>query len=216
MKRMDVSQLLEFCGDADIAQAEDITASLCHSLEALGVLVADHLGVDFAGIEQSADGVLAGFVPRQPGDRCPAVLADCDEDGVWPGSPLRTLLVYDDDHGQTLLARHAVSDPGIRVIEVHSAEEAWQAYQSNPVDVVVTNIGLPGCNGMELLRRIVSQTNRVRRGRPRKVPVITTSGAEFDDVVRHEIDQAGGVVHLKKPVDWARLAPVISALCQVS
>ena len=93
MKRMDVSQLLEFCGDADISQAEDITASLCHSLEALGVLVADHLGVDFAGIEQSADGVLAGFVPRQPGDRCPAVLADCDEDGVWPGSPLRTLLV---------------------------------------------------------------------------------------------------------------------------
>ena len=215
MKKMDVSQLLEFCRDAEIAEAEEITTDVLRSLHALGVLVAGQLGVNFSGIEQSTQGVLAGFIPRQPGDRCPAILADCDEEGVWPDSGLRTLLVCDDDHNQTLLARHAISDPGIRVLEVHSAEDAWQTYQSNPVDLVITDIGLPGFNGFELLRRIVTHKD-VRGGRRRKVPVITISGDEFADFDRHKIDQAGGVTHLKKPVDWVRLGPVISALCQVS
>ena len=215
MKTLDVLQLLEVCRDADIAETQDIIAQLLQSLDALGSLVADHLGVDFYGIEQSTHGVEAGFVPRRPGDGCPPVLAEYDDEGAWPMSRQRTVLVCDDDPAQTSLARHAVTGPEVQVIETHSGEEAWLVYQTTPVDMVVTDIRLSDFDGFELLRRIATHQSN-RGGRRRKVPVITISDAEWVDGQHRNIDQAGGVVHLTKPVNWTRLGLFISELCQLS
>ena len=216
MKKLDVSQLLDVCRDAGIVEAEEIVADLLESLEGLGFLVAKHLGISFVGIEQSPDGLMAGFCPcRVAGAGLSGLVAYGNECGEVERNRERTVLVCDDDRTQTLLAREAVTASGLRVIEAHSADEAWQAYQAGPVDMVVIDTTLPGFAGSELLRRIVAETGSHTRRR-RKVPIITISADEWRDCNRCERDQVGSVIHLTKRIDWTRLGRMIGELCQVS
>jgi CheY-like chemotaxis protein len=211
MKKLNIAQLLALCNDVEVDNRQQLTQTLLATLEQLAVGAARKLGVAACGVERSRYGVHVAFSPLAPGDPCPPLLQACDDEGVWHEPPQRTLLICDDDRNQTLLARHAVSNLGIRVIETHSAEEAWRAYQLNEVNLVITDIVLPGQDGFELLGKIVA--HEARKGNRRKVPVITISGDAATEIGCERVDRAGVVAHLKKPVDWGQLGPVIGELC---
>jgi CheY-like chemotaxis protein len=65
----------------------------------------------------------------------------------------RILLVDDNSHGMT--ARKLIlTDHGYEVETAKSGEEAWDIFQKNNFDIVVTDLRMSGIDGVELIRRI--------------------------------------------------------------
>lgn len=60
-----------------------------------------------------------------------------------------------------------LEDAGFTVTAASDGEEAWQSFCQEPPDLVITDMAMPRCDGLELLRRIRSKS---------EVPVIVFSG----------------------------------------
>ncbi len=67
--------------------------------------------------------------------------------------PLNLLVVDDDDHTREL-CRAVAEDSGMRVLDVSTAEEALEMLDISSVDILLTDLRLPGTSGLELLRRV--------------------------------------------------------------
>ena len=68
-------------------------------------------------------------------------------------SDIRILLV--DDHLDTALAmRKLLERLGYRISIANTLAEAIASYQSDPVDLVISDIGLPDGSGLELIRQL--------------------------------------------------------------
>lgn len=64
------------------------------------------------------------------------------------------ILVVDDEPPIRRFLRTALTAQSYRVEEAASGEEALEFLQRNPVDLVVLDLGLPGMDGLEVLRRL--------------------------------------------------------------
>jgi CheY-like chemotaxis protein len=107
----------------------------------------------------------------------------------------RRILVVDDEPDVRDLLRHIFVGEGAVVEATSSVAEAVAAFEASPPDVVVTDIGMSGEDGYDLLRRL-----RGRRGRDgREIPVVAlTAYVSPDDVAR--MNGEGFRSHLAKPV----------------
>ena len=107
------------------------------------------------------------------------------------GPPVRVLLVDDDDDNRELMGE-LLELAGFAVARAGSGAEALAALAAAPVDVLVTDVGMPGMGGLELARA-------AKRLAP-AVPVIAVTGwgerGDVADARGHEIDAI-----LVKPVD---------------
>ena len=65
-----------------------------------------------------------------------------------------TILVVDDEPGIRELIRKILTRERYRVLEAGSAEEALSAAQGQPVDLLITDVMLPGMQGPDLARRM--------------------------------------------------------------
>ncbi len=68
------------------------------------------------------------------------------------------LVVDDEPDGRSLLAR-LLTDSGARVLSAASAEEGLQTLEAQPVDVLISDVGMPGLDGYEFIRRVRSSGN---------------------------------------------------------
>lgn len=119
---------------------------------------------------------------------------------------LRVLLV-DDDSDALLMARDVLVAAGAEVATASSADVALDLLDVRPFDAAVLDIGLPGVDGYELLRRIRARP-RARQGR---IPAAAlTAYARAADRTRSL--QAGFLIHLSKPVQPHELAAAVQAL----
>lgn len=119
---------------------------------------------------------------------------------------LRILVVEDDDDARALV-QTIMADCGGRVTTASDVPEAIVSFESEPPDVLLSDIGLPGQNGYDLIQWIRSLPPE-RGGR---VPAVAmTAYARTDD--RDRALTAGFTVHLPKPVEPAELAVVVAAL----
>lgn len=116
-----------------------------------------------------------------------------------------SILVVDDDdlirRGLADLARAALPDAR----EVRQAEDGLKAVREAAaagVDIVVTDVKMPGCDGIEMIGRLAGLGFRGQ--------IVVVSG--FDDyaLVRSAL-KAGAVDYLLKPVDPAEFAQVLRA-----
>src|SRR6185436_10451976 len=108
---------------------------------------------------------------------------------------LDVLLVEDD--ADTREALHLVlRNQGSRVRSVASVRQALEAYDAQPPDLVISDVGLPGENGYVLIRTIRDR----EEGRSRRTLAIAITGfASRDD---HESAlRAGFDEHVAKPVE---------------
>ena len=107
---------------------------------------------------------------------------------------MRILLVEDDDliRGNT---GEMLKEAGFVVVEAASAEEALMALQTAPVDVLVTDLNLPGASGREL-------AEKARALRPDAIVIFATGDP---GAVANEID----CVVLPKPYNATALASAI-------
>jgi CheY-like chemotaxis protein len=134
--------------------------------------------------------------------------SEADKTGVSkpPAMPLRLLVVEDHpDTASTLL--RLLTRYGYQVEAADSVGTALEAVQHGSFDVVVTDIGLPDGNGVELFQQIKAG----ERGQGVRGIALSGFGTE-DDVARSKA--AGFDDHLTKPVDFSLLHRRLSEIGQ--
>jgi CheY-like chemotaxis protein/anti-sigma regulatory factor (Ser/Thr protein kinase) len=125
-----------------------------------------------------------------------------------PAAPLprlRVLLVDDSLDTVQILGRLLVMK-GLEVWEASSVEQALARMREEIPDVIVTDIGMPDCDGYDLLR-LVRADSRLSH-----VPVVAATGY----VSRHERERMSAVgfaATLTKPFDLAELLETFARVC---
>ena len=115
------------------------------------------------------------------------------------------VLVVDDERDARELVRRVLTDAGARVFTASSIDEALDAVGRHQPDVMVSDIGLPGQDGYELIRRV-----RMLGGDRRVQAVALTAFARLED--RTQAMLAGFQMHLAKPVDPRELIVTVASL----
>jgi PAS domain S-box-containing protein len=125
------------------------------------------------------------------------------EPGGENGS-LRILLVEDNADTLRVMAR-LLGRRGHRVTTADGIAAALRAAQGNEFDLLISDLGLPDGNGLDLIRRL-------RESHANPIPGIALSGFGMDEDVRRS-REAGFLEHLIKPIDFASLE---QAICRVT
>lgn len=139
----------------------------------------------------------------------PKLPADADRrNAVDPGprlTGLRTLVV--DDHADAReLVRIALEQYGAEVVTATSVADALGAMEQARFDVVVSDVGMPGADGYELIARIRERERA--RARPATPAVALTAYSGIED---HQRALAAGFQrHIAKPIDPDELADVVA------
>jgi DNA-binding response OmpR family regulator len=125
-----------------------------------------------------------------------------DPSSALAGAGVRglTILVVEDNADILRYLVLLLEQAGHRVRSATGFAEALEQAGSGPVDLLLSDIGLPDGSGLELLRLL-------RTARP-GLPAVAFSGFGSDDDVRHSLD-AGFAAHLTKPIDFRRLSVAI-------
>jgi CheY-like chemotaxis protein len=103
------------------------------------------------------------------------------------------VLVVDDNPDQLEILRGLLGHAGALVSVAHAAQEAFDSFQADHPDVVVSDLAMPGITGYSLIRRIRAS----RAGQ--NVPVIAIT-AFYEDEHREKALAAGFTAWLAKPV----------------
>ncbi len=100
------------------------------------------------------------------------------------------LLLAEDDHELAAMVADFLSDHGFEVFVESNGARAAERIVSEPLDVVVLDIGLPGMDGISICRT-------VRRQFEGPILILTARGDEVDEVVALEV---GADDYMSKPV----------------
>jgi PAS domain S-box-containing protein len=124
----------------------------------------------------------------------PAITADAVRPPAFLPSldPLRILAVEDEPEVLDVI-RAMLQAAGHTVVSAASGREALELFEREPVDVVITDLGMPGMTGLALAEEL-------RQRRPVPVVLLTGWADELDDTHRQRVD-----VLLAKPVTRERL-----------
>ena len=118
------------------------------------------------------------------------------------------VLVVDDEPDARLLIQRLLEDCHASVLTASSAVEALQVLGRDSVDVIVSDIGMPGEDGFSLIRRI-----RAIKDRNASTPAVAlTAYARVEDRVK--AIQAGFQMHLSKPVEPMELMTMVASLAR--
>jgi len=79
----------------------------------------------------------------------------------------KKILVVDDEESIQLLYKEELEEEGVEVYSAMSGEEALEAFDESPPDLVILDINMPGMDGIEVLRQM-------KQKRP-DIPVILSS-----------------------------------------
>ena len=141
--------------------------------------------------------------PAVPAAAAGAVPADSDLASDVRLTGLR-ILVVDDDPEAVELMRHLLEHRGAQVTVATSAERVLHELPVLRPHLLISDIGMPEVDGLELIHRV--------RERNIAVPAIAvTAYARREDVERAV--EAGFQAHVSKPIVWAQLFDTIDAIC---
>jgi len=142
-------------------------------------------------------------VPASAGQNAPTTVRDPLLSGV-------SVLVVDDepqtlDFVKTTLERH-----GANVVTAGSAREATDRFRSERPDVLVSDVLMPGRDGIDLIREI----RRFEGKRGSHTPAAALSALARAEDKRRSLN-AGYEIHVAKPVDPDELAFAVAGLAHV-
>jgi CheY-like chemotaxis protein len=108
-----------------------------------------------------------------------------------PRAEKETVLVVEDADGVRALGRRMLERHGYTVLIAANADEALQLFERNPsIDVLLTDVVMPGGSGPELTRRLVERRPALK--------VIYMSGYTEEAIVHHGVLDPG-IAFLHKP-----------------
>jgi DNA-binding response OmpR family regulator len=117
----------------------------------------------------------------------------------------RRILCVEDDRESAFLICEELIDRGFDVAAAHNGRDALALILKDPPDLVLSDIGMPGMSGFDLLERLTSMAPRFE-----SIPFVFLTA--FGDQ-RSELKgwQLGADDYLSKPVDYDVLAARIGA-----
>jgi PAS domain S-box-containing protein len=118
-----------------------------------------------------------------------------------------SVLVVDDEPDALGLIKTILEMKGASVTAVDSAEAAWGMLEAAWPDLLLCDIGMPGEDGYQLIRRV--RASDAARGRGLPSIALTAYAGEMDRALALE---AGFDLHVAKPVEPAHLVSVIAEL----
>ena len=131
---------------------------------------------------------------------------------VEPAEPLADLsglrvLVVDDDADALMLVREVLEAAGAEVLAVASGPEALEVLARHVPHALVSDVGMPGMDGFELISRIRALGDPALRSVP---AAALTAYARSQDRIRALAN--GFQMHLAKPINPLELAAAVRAL----
>lgn len=194
----------------------DATTTRQHGGLGLGLAIARHL-VELHGgtieAKSAGEGLGSTFVVELPisvyvpgaGRRAPA-----DPDTLPKLDDAEVLIVDDDPDTRELVAR-LLQECGARTQVASSVAQALELYERSAPTVLVSDIGMPDEDGVDLIRRI----RAIEAERETFTPAAALSAlARRED--RERALAAGFDVHLAKPVEPDALTEAVARLIQMS
>ncbi|MEO5315519.1 response regulator [Pseudarthrobacter sp. CC12] len=104
------------------------------------------------------------------------------------------VLVVDDDPGSLLVARAAVEQSGHECITAADGDTAWELYRNHQPHVVVTDLSMPGMDGLSLCRAI----RAADKDNYTYLVLVTSHGSRNDVLAGMD---AGADDYVTKPLD---------------
>ena len=119
------------------------------------------------------------------------------------------VLVVDDEADACAVVRRLLEDCGAVVRTASSAAEGLALFQSEPPDLLVSDIGMPGEDGYSLIKRVRALGKARGGGTP---SLALTAYARPEDRMRAM--RAGFSLHVVKPVEPVELITMVATLAQ--
>jgi PAS domain S-box-containing protein len=185
----------------------------------LGLAIARHLTElhgGTIGVKSAGEGHGATFTIHLPltaihrgaaiGERVhPSTSAQSPPATTLPDLTGLTVLAVDDEPDARDLMRHVLEECGAQVLTAGSAEEAIALVERHRPQLLLSDIGMPGADGFDLLRRV----RALGLGRGGEIPAIAlTAFARAED--RTKVLRAGFRMHVSKPVEAAELCAAVA------
>jgi PAS domain S-box-containing protein len=126
----------------------------------------------------------------------------------FPTLPDICVLAVDDDPDALALVREILETAGARVRTATSGRAALESIEADVPDVLVSDLGMPGMDGFEMIQRI-----RKMEGPARELPAAAlTAYARSED--RAKALRLGFEMHLAKPIDPSELVAAVASLAR--
>ncbi len=105
---------------------------------------------------------------------------------------MANVLVVDDERNYLFVLEDLLTDEGYNVLTASSGTEALEILRDQQIDAVLSDIKMPGMNGIELLERVFAND-------PGLPVILMTAFAEVDQAV--SAMKKGAIDHIQKPFD---------------
>ena len=115
---------------------------------------------------------------------------------------MRTVLLVEDEAKIVRLARDYLERGGFAVLSAADGESALAAFRSDHPDLAVLDLGLPGMDGLDVLRSLRRESNT-------PVIILTARGEESDRLVGLEL---GADDYMVKPFSPKELVARVRAV----
>jgi len=110
------------------------------------------------------------------------------------------ILVVDDDAVSQELSKDILSEAGYSVLTAGDGQAAWELIQTNPIDLVLSDLSMPRMDGMGLLRAVGDMAE------PPSV-ILMTAYSSLDSAV--DATKLGAYGYMTKPVSVDRLSHLV-------
>jgi signal transduction histidine kinase len=172
----------------------------------LGLAIARQIALLHEGALSAANaspGPGACFTFRFP--LVPAEMPPARPGGVQTLPPLRILLV-DDSLDTIQVLGWLLASRGLRVTKAVSARQAIESIRVEAPDVIITDIGMPGEDGYDLLRLLRADERLC------DIPVVAATGY-VGSREQEQMAEAGFAATLSKPFDLTELLLTLERIC---
>jgi DNA-binding response OmpR family regulator len=114
----------------------------------------------------------------------------------------RTVLVVEDDDNSLFVLKEILGKMGYRVLQAWDGKQAIEVAETEPLDLMLLDVQLPGVNGLTVMRRLRENSSL------ESLPIVIMTAYD-PEKYRGSAIEAGCDDFLLKPIDFDRLEVIL-------